>query len=308
MYKTKSSTKPYNFFVKQLKLFINIKYIPYVFFLVCIFLFYYLLPFSSITRIANADATYFARIMDNQTYFYSQTEEDSVMFILPQSYFVELLSLSDNPLFYYARYNDLYGYVKKDLVKPITTTPITPFLTNISFRVFVPSGANLRQTPYNNGAVNLVCSIPFLETNLLYYGQVSGEESISKKGTTWYYCKYYMNNLSYTGYVYAPLTDCLSEIQPNQEIHEYIEGELKFKDDISFNTTTNSMEGLSSTAQTIIIIAVSLPCLLFIYLLFKPTKMAENAIKTESKSRKNSRKKKISRLKHSDYYEFDDDF
>ena len=116
-----------------------------------------------------------------------------------------------------------------------------------------------------------------------------------------------MNNLSYTGYVYAPLTDCMSEIVSNQEVHEFIEGELKFKDDTIINTT-NSLESLSSTAQTIIIIAVSLPCLLFIYLLFKPTKMAESSVKSNNKSKRNNQKKKISKLKHYDYYEFDDDF
>ena len=258
--------------------------------------------------LAMADRTYYARIMNNQTcIYYSTADLTNPMFLLPETYFVELISETEDG-FYYARYNDIYGYVKKEQVKPINETPQAPFLTNISFRVFVPSGANLRSSPYNLGVTNLVYSIPFLETNLLYYGISTGEEAISKKGNIWYYCKYFLNNLSYTGYLYSPLCDCLSEIMPNNEEFEYIEGPLVFKE-ISEIISTNELESLSPTMQTIIIVAISLPCLLFIYLLFKPSKIAESNSE-KAKNSKSHRKKpnKISRLKHSDYFEFDDDF
>lgn len=256
-------------------------------------------------NVAFASKTYFAKIMQENTPLYSSQDQTSIIFYLPNTYYVELISSSNNT--YYAKYNDIYGYVNKNMVKPISTVPANPYLTNIAFRVFVPSGANLRSTPENLGAVNLLYSIPFLETNLLYYGIANGEEAISKKGTTWYYCKYFNNNISYTGYVYAPLCDCLSPITSNTEDHPFIEGELKFEDEIINTGTTNGMESLSSTSQTIIIVAISLPCLLFIYLLFKPTKMAESVQEPSKKpSSKKSKPKKISRLKHSDYFEIDD--
>ena len=95
---------------------------------------------------------------------------------------------------------------------------------------------------------------------------------------------------------------------PNNEEFEYIEGPLVFKE-ISEIISTNELESLSPTMQTIIIVAISLPCLLFIYLLFKPSKIAESNSE-KAKNSKSHRKKpnKISRLKHSDYFEFDDDF
>lgn len=267
------------------------------------------LNFFGGTKFAHADKTYFAHIVNNSTIFYSSADTSSPMFILPNTYYVELLS-SANDSFYYAKYLDQYGYVEKLAVKPVSNIPQKPNLENISFRVFVPSGANLRATPYNLGATNLIYSIPFLETNFVYYGEAVGEEAISKKGNVWYYCKYLYNNLSYYGYVYAPLCDCLSSIPQNEEVPTYIDGELKFTE-INQTITENHFEGLSQTAQTIIIVAISLPCLLFIYLLFKPTRMAE-AVKETEHSTKRSRsarpKKKISRLKHSDYFELDDDF
>ena len=252
-----------------------------------------------------ASNTYFAQIIEENCYLYSSSSSETTteIFKLPKTYFVELISSDES--FYYVKYYDVYGYVKKTSVKPIIGTPITPHLSQITFRVFVPSGANLRSTPENLGANNLLYSIPFLETNLEYYGEVEGEEAISKKGTTWYYCKYYVNNLSYTGYIYAPLCDCLSPIPDSTEVFEFYEGELDFGGN-DVETSTQPLSEFSPTLQTIIIVAVSLPCLLFIYLLFKPTKIAETA--RESKSSKSSKPKKISRLKRSDYYELDDDF
>lgn len=255
-----------------------------------------------------ADTTYFAQIVNEETYIYSSPnidESNSEIFSIPKTYFVELLSIA-NDKYYYAKYKDIYGYVKKDSVQPIIGTPTTPYLTGISFRVFVPSGANLRATPENLGSTNLIHSIPFLETNLEYYGTINGEEAISKKGSVWYYCKYYMNNLTYMGYIYAPLCDCLSTINLNNEEVEFFAGELVF-DQINQPSSTDGLEGLSSTSQSLIIIAVSLPCILFIYLLFKPSSIAKKENKTNRTTSSNPRAK-ISRLKHSDYFELDDDF
>ena len=245
--------------------------------------------------------------MDDSTYLYSATTslETCAIFLLPKTYFVELLSTAENNM-YHARYDDVYGYVKKEQVKPVKNIPAEPFLNKISFRVFVPSGANLRTSPYDYGATNLVYSIPFLETNLQYYGTTLGEESISKKGNVWYYCKYYLNNISYSGYIYSPLCDCLSPISTNQEMVEYIQGELAFKNETNVDFATNNMELLPQSTQTIIIILISMPCLFIIYLLFKPTKMLDGS--THESSNKVKKRKKISRLRHSDYFELDDDF
>lgn len=255
-----------------------------------------------------ANQTYYAQISTNQTYIYQepQNSDNSKLFLLPQTYFVELLSSYDEK-FYSARYDDVYGYVLKNQVKPILGAPQTPFLNDINFRIFVPSGADLRSTPYNNGTVNLVYNIPFLDNNLAYYGQQQGEELISKKGKTWYYCKYYTDNISYTGYVYAPLCDCLTTITENTEQVEFIDPTtMSFKNDI-IESSTDAFAGLSQTATTIIIIAISLPCLLLIYLLFKPTRLAQDSKEQEVITTKN-KNKKIKRLKNSDYFEFDDDF
>ena len=250
------------------------------------------------------NATYFARITNPNTSLYFDKNDTSPILTLPNTYFVELISKDED--YYYAKYIDIYGYVKKDEVSPINGIPKSPFLLNVSFRVFVPSGANLRSSPSNNGATNLIYSIPFLDSNFLYYGEINGEEAISKKGTVWYFCKYYNNNIEYSGYVYSPLCDSLTTINPNTEEFEYISEDLIFTEKTE-KTSLGEISNLSSTAQTLIVVAISLPCLLFIYLLFKPTMIAESKSETSKKSVQKRKKKKISRLKNSDYFEFDDD-
>ena len=145
-----------------------------------------------------------------------------------------------------------------------------------------------------------------METNLSYYGITYGEESIAKKGNIWYYCKYYVNNLYYTGYLYSPLCDDLSPIVNNAEIVEYLTSPPVFEEE-TLETGGNILEGMSQTMQTILIVAVSLPCLLFIYLLFKPTRMAEEKA-TSSSNKTKSQKSKYKKLKHSDYFELDDNY
>lgn len=260
---------------------------------------------------ALAERTYYAQIVTSNVYLYSTPTDLSEcrLFIIPITYFVELLNSADDN-FYEARYNDVYGYVKKGDVKPVTTPPASPFLTNINFRVFVPSGANLRTTPQNNGTINLICSIPFLDLNLSYYGICEGEESISKKGNIWYYCKYYLNNNHHFGYVYSPLCDELTPIVNNTESVEYLTEPPKFKEETN-SESINQLDAMPQTTQTIIIIAVSLPCLLFIYLLFKPTRLAEEnsaTTTTKTKHKPKTKKAKYKRLKNSDYFELDDNF
>ena len=261
------------------------------------------------------EKTYYGRAISKDIAFYSTpiSSDENILFFVPKTYFVKIIS-DENDIFYKASYmNEIFGYIKKTDMSYIDKTPTTPYANQISFRVFTPSGANLRKTPNESlGATNLITTIPFLETNLLFIGNINGEEAISYKGTTWYYCKYIKDNISNFGYVYSPLCDMLTPIPENTETFEYvlpdfdstIVGQISDKSD--FLT-------LSSPAQIAIIIGVSLPCIIIIYFLFKPTKISMQTTKNKSnndsvKKKKTKTKKKIKRLKGSDYYELDGDF
>ena len=136
-----------------------------------------------------ASGEFYGRILSTNIYLYSSPsssdDNQNQIFMLPITYFVKLLG-DENDLYYKAEYKGIFGYVKKSEVSCIDKTPVTPYANNISFRIFTPSGANLRTSPNEtNGISNLVTTIPFMCTNLEFYGQALGEEAISYKGNVW---------------------------------------------------------------------------------------------------------------------------
>ena len=264
-----------------------------------------LLPNQILKTNADVQDTYFAKVPSSNVKLYRSTtgneQAENVYFIIPQSYFVEI-SYCENEMYYKARYQDVYGYVKKSEVKPISGTPQTPFAT-ASFRMFVPCTIDLRSTPIYTDGLNSIASINHLETNLKYYGTIDGEEAILYKGTTWYYCKYTKGGQEIFGYLYEPFCDLLTPIETNTESVEYIE-EPNFVVETATPPTEDPMGSLPTTTQIIIIIAVCLPCVVIIYLLFKPTKINARALEdAELKPNKQSKRKKS---RHQDYYEYDE--
>ncbi len=259
---------------------------------------------------AKADNVYYGRAVENGVYLYSSAvvleDMSNRIFEIPRTYFVQLLG-NENDLFYRASYNDISGYVLKSSVSCIDQTPLNAYVENVSFRVFTPNGANLRSSPnQTKGATNLITAIPFLETNLLYYGICEGEEAISYKGNIWYYCKYISQNSVVYGYVYSPLCDLLTPFSENQEKYEYITP--NFTQSPQNPNDPNKFLTITKPWQILVIVLISLPCLGIIYFLFKPTKIAGQKTNVKHAKRNKAKKKKISRLKHSDYYELDSEY
>lgn len=259
---------------------------------------------------------YYGRAVDGEVNFYKApiSSPENILFKVPKSYFVKILA-QENDNFYKAQYmDDIFGYIKKDDMQYINKTPASPFADFISFRIFTPSGANLRSSPNHNlGATNLITTIPFLETNLLFVGNIEGEEAISYKGNLWYYCKYIKDNTIMYGYVYYAFCDMMTSIPNNNEQFEYVVPNFNNVQQSQANTNNaTEMLTLGSPAQVAVIVGVSLPCILIIYFLFKPTKISmqkSSTNKTQPKQIKSKKpKKKIKRLKGSDYYELDGDF
>lgn len=247
----------------------------------------------------------YAKIIGSNVKLYRNTSgaEDysNIYFVIPQSYFV-ILTPCDNEDFYSATYIDIIGYVKRNEVQCVKGTPTTPFVNNISFRIFIPGGIDLRSSPTQSEGLNTIVTLQYLETNLKYYGSIDGEEAISYRSTEWYYCKYYKNGIAQSGYVYSAYCDLLTSIPTNTEILEYTDEPSFETINTSTNLNTNDLSSLPSVTQIIIIIAVSLPCIFIIYLLFKPTKITARVMEdAEVKSQKTKKK-----LKHKDYYEYDD--
>lgn len=237
---------------------------------------------SSVKMSSYAQTNYYAKVMEENVYLYSQPIDDAqyFMFSIPESYFVLLLG-QENEDFFYAQYDDLFGYVKKDEVVVMDGTPAQPFASS-QFRIFALEGMGLYSSPYFNNE-SILLEIPFLADNLVYYGNIQGQ-SIPGKSGIWYYCSYQGEK----GYVYSVFCDNL-DVTVNNEMFNVVDS--PFFDDGSPNS-------LSPVAMTFIIIGVSLPCVVVIYLLIKPTFTREKVLDNNSKIHK--------RKRHGDYYEFDE--
>lgn len=220
--------------------------------------------------------TIYAKILFDETYLYRNIDEnqtvDNIYFELPKTYFVELLSLHGD--YYKARYLDIFGYVKKDRVQAVAKTPQIPFLTTVTFRVYSAMSQSLRLSPSANA--NIITEIPLLTKNIQFLGAIKGESLIEGRTNIWYYCKYTSNN-SYYGYVYSDFCDEMPQIAPNME-------EIEFVSNPTFQVTqiNNTIPLENKTSIGLVVAALSIPALIFIFLILNGTKILSNT-KTKSK-------------------------
>lgn len=249
-------------------------------------MFLFLPPSTIISRYSFAETnSIFAKITSDNTFFYSLPDENdaNILFLLPRTYFVKLLS-SEGENFYYAQYDDIFGYIKKSSVKPMNGVPKNPYATS-NFRVFSLEGIGLYKKP--SMKAEKLTDLPYLCQDLIYYGCLTGDHVVPDKSNTWYYAKF--TDTSTFGYVYSVFCDKLPKFSENSETFDIISSPL-FTEDYS-------NEELSPVAMTFIIIGVSLPCLIVLYLLVKPNMKSEKLTKPRPKLK--------AKRKH-DYFEFDE--
>ncbi|MBQ9795516.1 MAG: hypothetical protein IJW36_00955 [Clostridia bacterium] len=230
------------------------------------------LIFNSYLAPVNAaeSKTYFAKVLFEQVYLYkspvNNNEMNNIYFELPKTYFVELLS--SHGTFYEARYLNTIGYVKKDSVQAIQETPNNPFLTNISFRVYAELSQNLCSSPTANiQTSNLITTIPNLTRNITYIAKIHGECLIEGRTDIWYYCKY-SSTQDYYGYVYSDFCDEMPNILDNTE-------EVTFITNPTFEKPQQQTDTIPITSNSvgIVIGILSIPALIFVFLLIKGTRI-----------------------------------
>lgn len=215
----------------------------------------------------NADTGAYAQILHTGCYLYKTPTDNTnylnVFFMLENSYFVELLSDYNNE-FYKAKYLDVIGYVKKSQVQCVQGTPNTPFLNNVSFRVYGNISRAMYDKPFaNTNNPTLKVYLPLYCDNLIYYGKVYGESAIEERTNIWYYCKYTVTGVS--GYVYSDSCDKMNPIVPNSEKLPYITSP-------AWNSTTSNstqLISINSKPFKITTILISIPFVVFGFLLFR---------------------------------------
>lgn len=221
---------------------------------------------------ASQTQTYYARILQDDVCLYKtpiQAEDyTNVLFVLPKTYFVQLLDDAGND-FFKVKYKDFYGYVKKDKVMTVVGTPQTPYLIDTNFRVFAELSRDMRTSPTTKtDSSNQVVYIPNLSRNLTYYGKIIGDSLIEGRTNIWYYCKYSADK-DYYGYVYSDFCDELPNQLPiNSE-------EVSYTTAPNFNNTEPEKTALplENKATGIIIAILSVPACLVVYLIMRSSKV-----------------------------------
>lgn len=101
-------------------------------FLLAALLFSAAIPFSALSASAETAETY-ARVTEDGVYFYSATDENAGLFILPRTYFVKITGEAGD--YYRVRYLDGYGqgaalegYCKAGEIQLVDYIPETPYL------------------------------------------------------------------------------------------------------------------------------------------------------------------------------------
>ena len=230
-----------------------------------------------------AEIVYYAKIQSENVFMYSSPNENSKLFLLPETYFVKLINEGDEN-FYYCNYKDIKGYVKKSQVIVMNGTPSHPYAEGM-FRIFSLEGLGIYSSPKMTDE-NFLTTIPYLTDDLIYYGSINGQEVIPNKSNQWVYCKY-NDATGISGYVYSVFCD-LPKITANDETFEVITN--------PFNPIRKPKE-MSAVSMGFIIVGVSFPCLIVLFLLIKPTIL---------KDKLNTAKPKLRAKRNRDYFEFDD--
>lgn len=242
----------------------------------CCYLFLFVSIFvinSSSIEVSTTNTNGYALVKSNNCYLYKYLIDNPIVdnkyFLLEKTYFVKVIE-NANENFYKVEYNDINGYVKKTDIEFVEEIPENPFLDNITFDIYSGSSVELRNEPTTSGGVgSIITSIPASQKDLIYYGKITGEESIKGLGNIWYFCSYTLSNgTEVKGYVYSPLTVNLSPITENNEVLTAVS--------VNNYVPLNSLLYLNLSTKNLIIIALTLPALYVIYLFVKPTKILKN--------------------------------
>lgn len=186
-------------------------------------------------------------------------EAGNKIYLLPNTYYARINNLDDS--YYYVTFNGVSGKVSKNVV---TTTGYHTTATGTSFEMQINDGylefvsINLKSTP-SLSAAN-VAEVP-TSASFTFIGEYPTQEGI------WYYIKYNQ----YYGYIKQERTTATTLNIPSFRPETApVESGDDNKEGTSDNGLLDGLEG--SQLRTLIIVGLSIPAVLIIFLIFRPSK------------------------------------
>lgn len=204
-----------------------------------------------------AESSY-AQITTKGVYIYKTPQVNNhiknIICVAEYTYYVEIVS-KYNESFYKVNYNGVNGgYVLIDEVKKVKGIPENPYPSDIKLTTY-DKNCYLRSTPSKED--NTISIIPSKYNGLKFIGMTYGEQIGDFDDNIWYLVEY----LDIQGYIYNEYIASINTIYPNTEKLSY-----------SNNDYDKIINPLSNNTAIIIIIGLSLPTLIIIYILYKKPK------------------------------------
>ena len=250
--------------------------------------------FQGNTNFAYADVgttPEFAKI-DKDTLLYKTSDitsasEENVYFILPKTYFVEVLSLAESSSVCKVKYNDIVGFVETSAITKVDYTPALPHY--FSYATLCDGySTHIRSTPSSQTDSNKTSLLTPETQNILVLGWVYGNTPNDGVSKLWYYCKAQTSDtIVQVGYVYSERLTLENQFLPSTEeapapVTTPTSGN-NYTTDTDFAPSTASPTGLNKESAIILVIVFSIPILAIFLLLAIPSKRKNLTQKTDKK-------------------------
>ena len=234
-----------------------------------VFLLFTILSILPVNSTNYTPKTWYGRVFES-AYFYSLPQDDSQMFVIEPSYFVQLTA-DYNHTFYRAKYLGINGFVKKIDVQVTSNKISKPFLDDIYFRVYLSHSQTMYSAPDSSSEV--IKEIPLYTKNVCFIGRIAGQTLIKERSNEWYYCKFSLDK-TYYGYIYSEGVDQMTKINKNLEECEYVEYA-----DFSIPNTQLSVVPQDSQSYNFVVLFVIMAVGIFVVLIIKGKSILEGKSK-----------------------------
>ena len=220
---------------------------------------------NNVFSYALEEETGYAKALENCVLYKSKEMNntvDDILFIVPETYFVNILEIVDKDFCYMVQYEKYIGYVNPATIIKSTFTPIVKSLNNITFDIKQSSGTQIWSAPSTKA--NIYTTLSAGVKNIRYIAFAKGDIPDGGESDIWYYVSYTPSENStnvYEGYIYSENTTNLSEIIANLEVNPEINFDIKSDENLLY---------ISSTIKTIVVAVIVIPFILFfVIILYK---------------------------------------
>ena len=237
--------------------------------------------------------------INEYTPLYKTTTDDpqnlaGIYFILPKTYFVEVLNsqkLDSGEDGLLVRYNGYEGYCKQSALGK-TPTQNSQTQSGITLKMYSDAGTYIRQTP--EIADNKIRIIPQSTTNIIFIGTINGDTPTDGTTNVWYFVEYNISDTkTVLGYIYSerailssPLTERPQPITESTE-QSTTTPTLSATEKEKLPTTSLNLSA-SPTLKWIIALLFIIPIVIIFTLLIKKPRKTSDFIENFANSPQNS--------------------